>query len=148
MIISKLIIKALSVNNKAYASNQLIAQLMEAIQALTETRVQCREMLQLVDNLSGQVHTGKQKAQHQRQKEYWASNLDHVAKNLTVMEMSVMQIALGNLNLNKPTKTSLLTIIEQSKAFAEHLGKVYQQIILSIAPIEAEIRREIALEQG
>ena len=141
MIISKLIIKALSVNSKTYANNQLIPQLMEAIRALTETGVQCREMLQLVDNLSGQVHTDKQKAQHQRQQEYWVSNLDHVAKNLTVMEVSVMQIALGKLNLNKPTKTSLLEVIEQGKAFAEHINKVYEEIILSIAPIEAEIQR-------
>src|SRR5690554_3581276 len=148
MIISKLIIKALSVNNKANASNQLIAQLMEAIQALTETRVQCREMLQLLDKLSGKIHTSKQKAQHQRQQEYWASKLDSAAKNLNVMEMSLIHLALGEFNLNKPTKKNLLTIIKQGKAFAEQTNKVYEQILVSIAPIEAEIQRKIALEQG
>lgn len=69
------------------------------------------------------------------------------------MNLSDWNMTYQNLNTlvylfkdNEPNIPDIVTIIAQGKEFSLHLGDIYQQIIVSIAPIEAEIQREIEVE--
>lgn len=132
---------------RTYTKEQLVPELKATIEILDETKVQCREMLQLLDNLNAHMNTAESKVMHGRQQDYWTSNLFHVAEHLAVMSESVWQLESDKLNPNKKNiGKDIVTIIAQGKEFSLHLGDIYQQIIVSIAPIEAEIQREIEVE--
>lgn len=69
------------------------------------------------------------------------------------MNLSDWNMTYQNLNTlvylfkdNEPNIPDIVTIIAQGKEFSLHLGDIYQKIIVSIAPIEAEIQREIEVE--
>lgn len=133
--------------NNVYTKNQLIPELKVAIQALFKTKTQCREMLQLVDNLNSSINTTEEKTEHARQQDYWASNLVYVSEHLSAMEESLRQIESGKIKPSKSIKNTVDTVVSQAKEFAEHISGIYQKIIYSIAPIDEEVRNEIALEQ-
>lgn len=126
------------------APQLLLPALNGAIKLLFVTKSQCREMLQLVNNLNAHMDTPQRKARHACQQDYWASNLVHVSEHLAAMEESVRQIESGRIDPNKTMRQSILTVVEQAQEFAEHIAKIYDQVMISIAPIEAEVEQEIA----
>ncbi|MBE0507443.1 MAG: hypothetical protein IBX50_12125 [Marinospirillum sp.] len=134
-------------NKPAPIHQLLLPELKDAIKLLFNTKSQCREMLQLVDNLNSHMDTPQHKARHAQQQDFWASNLVHVSEHLAAMEESVRQIESGRIDPDDTMRQSVLTVVDQAQEFAEHIAKIYNQVMISIAPIEAELEREIAAAQ-
>lgn len=132
---------------KTNSNQELVPRLKSAIKTLAYTKTQCREMLQLVDNLSAHITTDKRKKEHARQQDYWASNLVHVSEHLAAMQESVDQIEEGKLSNKKHVTQSVIAVIEQAGELANYIERVYRKIVISIAPIEQEIQNEIEREQ-
>lgn len=127
--------------------DRLINALKTTVQKLLNTKTQCSEMLQLVDNISINITKDKHKSEHMRQQDYWASNLVIASQHLLTLNESIDQLNSGKLKLSKNIKETIFTIIEQAEELATRIGRIYEQIISSIAPIEDEVKREIALIQ-
>lgn len=126
--------------------DQLVKALKATVQKLHNTKTQCSEMLQLLDNISINIKTDKHKSEHARQQDYWASNLVIASQHLLTLNESINQLNSGQLNVSKSIKETTFTIIDQAEELATRIDGIYEQIISSVAPIEEEVKREIALE--
>ena len=135
-------------NKPAPIRQMLLPALNGAIKQLFITKSQCREMLQLVVNLNAHMDKPQRKARHACQQDYWASNLVHVSEHLAAMEESVRQVESGRIAPDESMKQSVLTVVDQAQEFAAHIAQIYDQVMSSIAPIEAEVQQEIAAAQG